>query len=260
MVNQESHSEANRTAWSSPAYYEAWRRFYGTPENVARELQEDPWRQLRRYRRRFGDVSGRRVANLLGSIGPKAVPLALLGAEVTAVDLSPVNARFAQELAAAAGVRIEYVLADVFALDMARFGGHFDYVFMEGGILHYFIDIAPLASLSFRLLRPRGRLILGEMHPVGKFVKTEGGSARLEGNYFDDAVSEHPLPLAEYLSESERPRCPKTRCRYLTMGEIVTSFAGAGFVVRALEETPGSVPSIPGMFHLVADKPDTCVL
>jgi len=39
------------------------------------------------------------------------------------------------------------------------------------------------------------------------------------------------------------------------MAETVTAFAQAGFVVRVLEETPGDVPEIPGMFHLVADKP-----
>jgi SAM-dependent methyltransferase len=257
MTNQESHTEANRKAWSSPAYYDAWRKFYGTPEEIAREMRQNPWQQLRRYRRHFGDVSGKRVANLLGSIGRKAVPLALLGAEVTVVDISAVNARFAQELAEAAGVRIEYVVCDVLALDRSRFGNRFEYVFMEGGVLHYFVDLAPLAALSLRLLRPGGRLILGEAHPIRKCVKTDNGIARLDGDYFDAAVHEHPLPLAGYLPETERKTCAATRCRYWTMGEIVTGFAEAGFVIRALEETPGDITTIPGMFHLIADKTES---
>lgn len=51
--------------------------------------------------------------NLMGSHGSKAVALALLGATVTVADVSPGNQRYAQELAAAAGVGITYIIADV---------------------------------------------------------------------------------------------------------------------------------------------------
>ena len=49
----------------------------------------------------------------MGSNGTKAVALALLGAEVTVVDVSPGNAKYAQELAAAAGVELQYEVCDV---------------------------------------------------------------------------------------------------------------------------------------------------
>ena len=53
-------------------------------------------------------LGGARLVNLLGSHGLKAAACALLGAAqpVTVVDVSPGNAQYAREVAAAAGVEI----------------------------------------------------------------------------------------------------------------------------------------------------------
>lgn len=53
------------------------------------------------------------LINLMGSHGTKAVAAALLGASVTCVDISPVNAAYGAEVAAAAGVQVQFVVADV---------------------------------------------------------------------------------------------------------------------------------------------------
>ena len=41
------------------------------------------------------------------------------------------------EFAGAAGADIRYEVCDVLEIDPGRYGGYFDIVFMEGGILHY---------------------------------------------------------------------------------------------------------------------------
>jgi SAM-dependent methyltransferase len=206
-----------------------WCRFYGTPESVAAELRQDPWEPLKRYRSHLGKVRGERILNPLGSIGRKAVPLAMLGADVTVVDISPVNARFAQELAEAAGVKIKYLVSDLLKVRANALEGRFDLILMEGGILHYFFDLNPLARWCHRLLSPSGRLIIGDHHPIGKCVRSEGYSARLEGDYFDTAIRKAPLPLIGFLPIKERGKYPTTRVRYWTMAEIVTAFARADF-------------------------------
>lgn len=60
--------------------------------------------------------TGTNLINLMGSNGTKAVAAALLGAEVTCVDISPSNAQYGRQLAQAAGVDVEFVAADVLAL------------------------------------------------------------------------------------------------------------------------------------------------
>ncbi len=67
--------------------------------------------------------TGVKVANLFGSYGTKAVAMALLGANVTVFDLSSGNARYAQELAAAAGVPLRYVVTDVLKLQEQELTG-----------------------------------------------------------------------------------------------------------------------------------------
>ena len=248
-MDQGFHSEANRGAWSHPAYYDAWCRRYGSPEDVAAEFARNAWPALRRYRPHLGQVDGKRIVNLLGSIGRKAVPLAMLGADVTVIDASPVNARYAGELADAAGVSITYVVSDILQVEPGELGEPFDIVLMEGGVLHYFLDLRPLAELCRRLLRPGGRLILGEHHPMRKCTPTGYGRAVLEEDYFDGTVQEYELPLAHLLPDDVRAELPSVRCRHWTLGEIVTTFAQTGFLIQAFEETPG-------MFHLIAERRD----
>ncbi|NLW51193.1 MAG: methyltransferase domain-containing protein [Candidatus Brocadiaceae bacterium] len=249
-MDQKSHSEVNRAAWSHPAYYDAWCKHYGAPRGVAAEIARDPWGQLRRYQPHLGQVDGKRVVNLLGSIGRKAVPLAMLGADVTVVDASPVNARYAEELADAAGVTITYVVSDVLQVEPRDLGEPFDILLTEGGVLHYFLDLRPFADLCHNLLRPGGHLILGEHHPMRKCTPTEYGRAVLSEDYFDGTIHECELPLAHLLSDDVRAELPSVRCRHWTLGEIVTTFAEAGFLIQALKETPG-------MFHLIAERGDS---
>lgn len=257
-MDQQTLSQINRTAWSFPRYYDAWCRFYGSPEALAADFRGDPWVPLKRYRKYLGDVRGQRVANLLGSIGRKAVPLAQLGACVTVIDISEVSARYAREFARHAGVELEYIVGDVLAIDLSGLAGRFDIVLMEGGILHYFVDLCRLAGVVAALLRPDGRMVLGDFHPIGKCVQVSESGARLEGDYFDAGTHRGNLPLVSYLSILEQMEFPKTESRRWTLGEIVTTFAKAGLIIEELEETPDTrKPELPGMFHLAARKPGT---
>lgn len=67
-------------------------------------MLDDPTRWLRRHLPVLGDVKGRRVLHPLGSNGRKGIPLAILGAEVTIIDISEENKRFALDVARTAGV------------------------------------------------------------------------------------------------------------------------------------------------------------
>jgi hypothetical protein len=60
--------------------------------------------------------AGVKLINLMGSHGTKAVAAALMGASVTCMDISPANTQYGQQLAAAAGVEVEFVVSDVLEL------------------------------------------------------------------------------------------------------------------------------------------------
>ena len=100
------------------------------PEHAA-----DPEKMLRKYAQYFDCYKGVRIANICGSCGKKAIPLALLGADVTVFDISEDNKRYAMETAQAANVPLNYEICDILEIDLEKYAGYFDIVFMEGGIL-----------------------------------------------------------------------------------------------------------------------------
>ena len=157
----QDYSVQNKKAWEYNAY-DFWVREVGKPCERAKKILADPVGELKKYAVYFGDYKGIRVANICGSCGKKAVPLAVLGAQVSVFDISKDNEKYALELAAAAGVSLDYVVGDVLEMDMEKYGNSFDAVFMEGGILHYFHDINEFMGLMYALLKPGGRMILSE--------------------------------------------------------------------------------------------------
>ena len=247
------YSSINRVAWEYDAYA-FWLKHNGQPEELAAKLTEDPMRGLKRYAAYFGDCGGLRVANICGSCGKKAVPLAILGAEVTVFDISRDNQRYALELAQAAGVQIGYQVGDVLETDMARYGGAFDVVFMEGGVLHYFHDLDQFMRLMNGLLRPGGRMICSDFHPFTKMRDTLGLQTR-PMSYFCTDVFEGEMAHARFYPPEIRAKFPKCSLRRYTFSEIVNAVIGAGFVLRRLDEHPAwENTEMPGEFTIVAEK------
>lgn len=111
-------SRRNKLAWEFNAY-DFWIREVGRPEERAKQILQDPMRSLRFHASYFPGFKGVKVANICGSCGKKAVPLAVLGAEVTVFDISEANRKYALELAEAAGVTIRYEVCDVLGFSAA---------------------------------------------------------------------------------------------------------------------------------------------
>ncbi|MBD5460630.1 MAG: class I SAM-dependent methyltransferase, partial [Lachnospiraceae bacterium] len=157
----------NKTAWEYNAY-EFWVKQSGTPAERAKKDLENPLGMLKRYAGYFDTYKDVRIANICGSCGKKAVPLAVLGAEVTVFDISEDNKRYALEVAEAANVTIHFEVCDVLEIDTGRYGGYFDIVFMEGGVLHYFHDLDAFMQMMYSLLKDGGKMICSDFHPFTK--------------------------------------------------------------------------------------------
>lgn len=83
---------------------------------------------------------------------------------MTVFDISEENKKYAIELADSANVSIQYVVTDIYDIDLERYSGHFDMLYLEGGILHYFNDIEKFMSLLFSLLKDDGVMVLSESY------------------------------------------------------------------------------------------------
>jgi ubiquinone/menaquinone biosynthesis C-methylase UbiE len=258
MKNQ---SEKNKKAWSFRAY-EFWMNELGSPSNVAKDMIKQPEKHLRRHLEYLGDVKGKKIANLLGSCGKKAIPLAILGADVTIVDISEQNKNYAMEVAKKAGVNLTYIVSDFLDLEIAEMCNSFDIAYLEGGILHYFADLNEFSKKIYSLLKVGGKLVLNDFHPIRKVFKVRDifdardNALELTGDYFEDTLQIGEVAHEKFFTENERNKFPKCLLRFWTMGEIISSFALTGFVIEKLVEGPrfDSHKNIPGEFTLVASK------
>lgn len=220
-------------------------------------------------RPRLGDIAGLDVVHLQCHIGTDTLSLARLGARVTGVDLSGVSLAVARDVAARAGVAIEYVEADVHDAPTALGGRRFGVVYTGIGALCWLPSIRRWAETVATLLRPGGRLfvrdghpvlnsllglVVGEVHPDSEQQVTISGPGEatpaLELPYF-----ERPEPLVwrdevtyggEGVVES-----PESMEWNHGIGEIVTAVLDAGLELTSLTEHD-SVPwdALPGLMVL----------
>jgi SAM-dependent methyltransferase len=256
-------SDQNKQSWNSGAY-RAWTNRFGTPSEAAERIKRDPAKRIGKTLDYTGDVKDKKIANLLGSNGTKAVALALLGAIVTVVDFSTENEKYALELAEAADAPVRYVVSDVLQLPAEVQRGSFDMVYMEHGILHYFTDLNALFHVVSTLLRPDGVLVLQDFHPVTtKLISSKGSTStirkhKVTGDYFDASIEEKEISFSKF-EDDRYANMRKVLLRKWTLGEIITSIASSNLTIRLLEELPNQSSDvfdkgIPKTFILLAEK------
>ncbi len=246
-------SRQNKAAWEYGAY-DFWVMQVGEPRNLAKRILENPLKHLRKYASYFETFEGIKIANICGSCGKKAIPLALLGAEVTVFDISDENKRYALQTADAANVRMNYEVCDVLEIDLQKYAESFDVAFMEGGILHYFHDIDAFMEKMHAILKPGGKLILSDFHPLTK-VTDVLNFERPAVSYFSAEIFEGEMPHARFYDEKIRKNFPKCSLRLYTLSEIINSVIRAGFALKQFDEHPAwTNPDLPGEFTILANR------
>jgi SAM-dependent methyltransferase len=242
-------SKINKKAWEYRAY-EFWHKRDGSPEEKANQILENPLASLKKYKNLFEYVRGKKVANLCGSNGRKAVPLALLGAEVTVFDISEENRKYALELAASANTTLEYIVTDIYDIDLRKYGGYFDILYLEGGILHYFGDLEIFMTTLYGLLNDGGKMILSDFHPLGRCILSHG-----EVNYFDTELKNGDVVYKGSFDKEDQQDFPNVSIRLYTLSDIINSVVASGFRLRKFDEHRGwNNENIPWEFTILADK------
>jgi SAM-dependent methyltransferase len=200
----------------------------------------------------LGDLAGRRVLHLQCATGESSAELAELGALVTGVDIS----NEALDVARERWPDIAWVQADVHDLPSELKRGRFDLVYTADGVLVWLHDLDAWASGIATSLRSGGDLLLHEEHPVAQCVDE---SLRWREDYFDEEL--HSYRGWTHFELTGPPATEEKIERLWRLGQVVTAIAGAGLVVRQLEEYPSTsswrrLPSkVPGKFTLLARKP-----
>lgn len=222
----------NRARWDELAAIHGQDAYYDTQGLVAGRdsLTEE---EAAAVREAVGSVSGLDVLHVQCHIGFDSISLARYGARVTGVDFSPASLAKAADLAARCGVQVEWVEGDATDLPDLLFE-RFDLAYATHGVMCWIHDLDAWMRSVFATLRPGGRLVLLDGHPLAGMIATtdpltfdlpyaNDGGHRLEteGSYADRAA-----------------KLTNTQGVYWahSLGEIVTAAVGAGFRVDALTE------------------------
>ena len=247
------YTKQHKKAWEYNAY-DFWVTHAGTPAERAKEDMAAPEKMLRKYARYFDRYEGIRIANICGSCGKKAIPLALLGADVTVFDISEQNRQYAKETADAAHVCLHYVVCDVLEIDLEKYGSSFDVVFMEGGILHYFHDIDEFMRIMYSLLKPGGKMICSDFHPFTK-INDSLKMGMPVMSYFSTDIIEAEMAHSRFFEDEIRRQMPKCSLRKYTISEILNAIIRSGFTLKQFDEHPSwEDDRLPGEFTAIAVK------
>ncbi|HLI89942.1 MAG TPA: class I SAM-dependent methyltransferase [Ktedonobacteraceae bacterium] len=200
----------------------------------------------------LGDISGLELLHLQCNSGQDTLSLARLGATVTGVDISDTAIEFARKLAADSGIPATFYRADVYdwLAEAAASEQRFDVVFSSYGALVWLSDLKTWARGFAALLKPGGRFVLVEFHPVihmfewdleRKYPYFRDGEPLLWENGVGDyvAFSTITLPNEEYVEGVKDFKNPHRVYEFQWgIGEVVTALLEAGLQITTLKEYP----------------------
>jgi 2-polyprenyl-3-methyl-5-hydroxy-6-metoxy-1,4-benzoquinol methylase len=143
----------------------------------------------------IGDQSGRDVMHVQCHIGFESISLARAGARVTGVDLSPVALAKAARLAARCGVEVEFVEGNAMDLPVGLHA-RFDLAYATIGVLGWIGDVDAWMRSVAACLRPGGKLVVVEIHPLFGMIKSLEPFEMWAGYAFSGPhVDGHALPV-----------------------------------------------------------------
>ncbi len=224
-------TQANKQAWDGLAEthyrnYHIDKLIAGTP--LLNEL----------IRKEVGDVKGKSLAHLLCHIGTDTLSWALLGAQVTGIDISPESLGYARELARRMEIGADFIEADVMEVGK-KVKKKFDIVFSSTGVLCWLPDIQRYAQTVRHLLNEGGFFYIFDGHPFRHVLTDETGSTSthtIQGNYFRKEVWQY-----DEMGDYTDPHLKIAASNYewdWTLGDVVTAFCEAGMRIVFLHEFP----------------------
>ncbi|WP_322779460.1 class I SAM-dependent methyltransferase [Frankia sp. Cas4] len=147
----------------------------------------------------------------------------------------------ARLLAAQAGIDATFVQADVLDLP-ADLGDAFDLVVASYGVFTWIGDLDLWARSAARALRPTGRLVVVDMHPLAQMIEQRDPLV-VDFPYADDGPH-RTSSESTYANPAAVLRAQTTVQWAHSLGEIVTALTGAGLRLELLHE------------HLSTDRDD----
>ena len=227
----------------------------------------------------LGEVAGRRLLHLQCHFGMDTLSLAREGARATGVDFSPAAISIARELAKEMVLEARFIEANIYDLP----GLHdeaYDIVFTSHGTITWLPDIEGWARVVAHFMRPGGRFVFVDAHPVSWILKQDDVTdVQFEFDYFSRGRVFEFTNEYSYASVAGDPKLKNrdTREWHHQLDEIINALIDAGLQIQQVREypqiawrmlpfmergddgwwrMPDGYPELPLMLSLVASTPE----
>ncbi|GAB3290680.1 class I SAM-dependent methyltransferase [Hymenobacter tenuis] len=228
MPDEPDYLDLNRTLWNAKTEYHLNSAFYDVASFRAGRSSLNPIELAL-----LGDVRGQRILHLQCHFGQDSLSLARLGAAVTGVDLADQAIAAARQLATELHLPAEFICSDVYELPRvlpAEPG--FDVVFTTYGVLGWLPDLDKWAAVVKHYLRPGGKLVLVEFHPVVWMFDEQ--FSRVQYNYFNRETIEEET-TGTYADQAA-PITNRSVSWNHDLGEVLGSLLRQGLLLRDFQE------------------------
>jgi 2-polyprenyl-3-methyl-5-hydroxy-6-metoxy-1,4-benzoquinol methylase len=192
----------------------------------------------------LGELIGTSFVHLQCNCGEETLSLAQLGATVTGVDISDTAIHTARLLLEATGLPATFLRMDVYDWleEAAQAVERFDGVFSSYGSVIWLSDLSRWAKGIAAILKPGGRFVLLEMHPMLLMFDADWtlkSPYSSEGNVltFEEGVGDIVKHATGHLEEVETYSNPFPTYEFAwSMGEVVTALLEAELTLTVLKE------------------------
>jgi len=159
-MKTEDYIEINKKTWNNKTEVHVTSNFYDNESFLhGKSTLKDIELKL------LGDISGKKILHLQCHFGQDTMTFSRMGAKATGVDLSDKAIEKAKEFNAQLGLDAQFICCDLYDLPN-HLDEQFDIVFTSYGTIGWLPDLNKWAKVVSKFLKPGGRFIMAEFHPV----------------------------------------------------------------------------------------------
>lgn len=226
MKSGNDYIEINRKSWNHNTPVHIASRFYDQEGfiNGRNTLNEIELILL-------GDVSGKSILHLQCHFGQDSLSLERMGAMVTGADFSDIAIDEARKAAHALDLPAKFICSDIYQLPSVL-DEKFDLVFTSYGTIGWLPDLNKWASVISHFLKPGGKFVFAEFHPVVWMFDNEFKT--IAYSYFNTG------PIHDTHSGTYADRQASVEQQYISwdhgIGEVLSSLIGQKLEIASFTE------------------------
>lgn len=179
----------------------------------------------------LGDVQGQSILHLQCHFGQDTIDLSRRGAICTGLDLSDESIQAAKSLASQCGTNTRFVCGDVYSAP-ELIDERFDIVFTSYGTIGWLPDIQRWAAVVKTMLKPGGRFVFVEFHPVVWMMDYD--FEKVAYSYFNRG------PIVEdtegTYTDGDQPPTHSSISWNHGIGEVLSALLSTGLKLKSFEE------------------------